>query len=55
MTKKITLYWVHLIKKRLKEYNGNRLMCMDFIKPILEYGEAEEKRINEEFDKRLKE
>lgn len=46
----ITLPWMDKIRERLEHYKDNNNI-QEFIKPILEYGENEEKRINEEMDK----
>jgi len=61
---KIKLEWMNRIRKRLKENAidetgettkylwGRDEYIQQFIKPIIEYGEAEEERINKEFKKR---
>jgi len=56
MTKsRITLGWVDFIENRLKEWKKTHPFRIDhevvddFIKPILEHGIAEEKRIYKEF------
>lgn len=43
----IRLPWVNMIRFRLKEYKGDSIT--EFIKPILDCGIAEEKRITEAF------
>jgi hypothetical protein len=56
----MTLPWMNLLRERLSnkmkignyeinQYYSDSKIIMEFIKPIMEYGEAEEKRITEEF------
>lgn len=57
MSKKITLIWADMIRARLdKSINGQdeylfkgEWAVREFVKPILKYAEAEEKRITAEF------
>jgi hypothetical protein len=53
----ITLVWMDKIRERLKEYESKHIVfrvATRFIQPIIEYGEAEEKRISEAFAKELR-
>ena len=54
MANKIILVWVDKIRKRLKHYGINQADKYDvvfrFVKPILDYGENEEKRITKEYN-----
>ena len=53
----ITLVWLDKIKERLKEYEGfgvNYGIVREFIQPLIDYGEAQEKKITEAFDKELR-
>lgn len=54
MDKQIKLEWVRLIKTRLKECknnftNENYKIAEIVLKPLIDYGEEEEKRINHKF------
>ena len=46
----VRLPWLNKIRARLKEKSWNSDVY-EFIEPIMEYGESEEKRITEEFAK----
>lgn len=50
--KKVNLMWVDKIRSRLKEYKNrpNYKEFLEFIEPILEYGEAEENDITEKLN-----
>ena len=58
---KITLPWMSRIRERIKEYEDlveagdiekiDMQAYIDFISPVFEWGEKEEKRITEEFEK----
>jgi hypothetical protein len=43
----VKLKWVEMIRESLKK--GVSLEVSEFIRPILEFGEAEEKRIDRDF------
>jgi hypothetical protein len=61
MKEKITLEWMNKIRERIKEIKNHKdygiglCSVIDFfIKPILDYGESEENRINNEFEEKRK-
>lgn len=61
MRKKIKLIWAEKIRERLKGIAGNDVYpyfknaeVNEFIKPILDYAEAEEKRINKAFKQKVR-